>query len=176
MSAKETKQLPAEPGLSAWSPLTSLRHEIDDLFDNFHRGEWLDPMRYAPARLRRQFGGSNPAFMSNMPRLDLIEKENEYKMIADLPGLTEKDINIEVSDDLLKLTGEKKEEREEGDENSDFHVCERRFGSFSRVVRMPEGIDQSKVEATVKNGVLTIRLPKKPEARHPKKTVKVKAV
>ena len=105
----------------------------------------------------------------------MIDKEDEVKLVAELPGLNESDIDVQVTDSTLTLSGEKKEESQEGDKDGDYYVCERRFGSFRRSIRLPEGIDQDEIEARFRNGVLTVRLPKKPEARQPSRKIDVKA-
>ncbi|MBJ3762528.1 Hsp20 family protein [Maribius pontilimi] len=95
----------------AWAPFWSLRNENDGLFDNFF-GDGCGVS--APRRPRSGVAASRP--LATVPTLDVIDKENEVKLIADLPGMTEKDINVEVTDSLLTISGEKHEEIEEGDE------------------------------------------------------------
>lgn len=155
-----------------WAPLWNLREEIDDLFEDFYSGAALGPFR------RRRFGGprhrAGTGFSWSMPKLDVIDKDDEVKICAELPGLAEKDIDVRVTDGTLTLSGEKKEEHEEGDKEGERYVAERRYGSFSRTIAIPEGIDQDKIEAKFKNGVLTVHLPKKPEARKPTKKIEVK--
>lgn len=153
----------------AWSPFWDLREEVENLFDDFASGTAL-----APFRGWRRPGGALSAGAA-LPRLDVIDKENEVKLVAELPGLEDKDIDVQVTDSMLTLSGEKKEETEKGDKEGDYYVCERRFGSFRRSIRLPEGIDQDKIDAHFKNGVLTIHLPKKPEAQTPSRKIKVKA-
>lgn len=156
----------------AWTPFWSLRNEIDDLFDDFFRtgSRWSG---FSPARSR----AAVPELRSLVanPLLDVIDKENEVKLIADLPGLTEQDIDVEVTDSTLTISGEKKEESEEGDEDGERYVSERRFGSFVRRISLPDGIDYDQIDASFKNGVLTVRLPKKPEAQHPARRIEVKS-
>lgn len=151
-------------------PFWTLRNEIEDLFDDFYRTGWGG---WAPYRRR----GRAPAMQSpaSVPTLDVIDKEDAVKLIADLPGLSEKDIDVEVSDKTLTISGEKKEEVEEGDEEGERYVSERRFGRFVRSIALPEGIDQDNIDASFRNGVLTVRLPKKPEAQHPARKIEVRA-
>ncbi|MDU8913377.1 Hsp20/alpha crystallin family protein [Aestuariicoccus sp. MJ-SS9] len=153
-------------GRAGWGPLWSLRDEIDDLFEDFYRG--------GLAPLRRRWKGAMPALGALSPNLDVIDKEDELRITADLPGMAEKDIDIEVTDHNLTISGEKKEEKEEGDKEGDYYLSERRFGSFKRSIALPEGIEHDKIEATFANGVLTIRLPKTAEARQPGRKIEVK--
>lgn len=95
-----------------------------------------------------------------VPSVDVQEGENELKISAELPGMTENDIRVSLAGNRLSISGEKKEEVEEKGANS--YRLERRFGSFERVISLPDGIDDSKIEATYKNGVLEVVVPKAP--------------
>jgi len=142
--------------LSTWRPfrgLTSLREEMDRMWDRFFR-DWP-----APEIAREGW----------MPSVDLSETKDEILVKAEVPGMDPKDIDISLSDDLLTIRGEKKQENEEKEEN--YHRVERTYGSFSRSVRLPVGVQSSKVKANYKDGVLKIALPKSPEAK--KKEVKI---
>ncbi len=153
-----------------WTPFWSLRNEIDGLFDDFFRTGWSG---WSPGLSR----ATAPALHSPaaVPSLDVIDKENEVKLVADLPGLTEQDIDVQVTDSTLTISGKKLEEIEDGDQEGERYVSERRFGSFARRISLPDGIDQDQIDASFKNGVLTVRLPKKPEAQHPARKIEVKA-
>ena len=91
------------------------------------------------------------------PVVDVVEKDKEYEITAELPGLDEKNIEVKLSDDVLTIKGEKKEEKEE--KQKDYYLSERRYGSFQRSFRLPDGVDAEKIEARFKNGVLTLSLP-----------------
>jgi HSP20 family protein len=93
-------------------------------------------------------------------------------MTAELPGLDEKNIEVNLANGVLTIKGQKEEDKVEKKE--DFHLRERRFGSFSRSVRVPDAVDVDKIEADFKNGVLKVTLPKKPEAQKPVKKIEVK--
>ena len=97
------------------------------------------------------------------PVVDVAERENEYEITAELPGMEEKDIELIVSDDVLTIKGERKEEKEE--KNKDYHISERRYGSFQRSFRLPDRVDDNRIDARFKNGLLTVLLPKTAEAR-----------
>ena len=93
-----------------------------------------------------------------MPKINVSETENAYKVMAELPGLEEKDFDVTLEDDILRIKGEKKSESEENKEN--FHRYESSYGSFERVIRLPETVDASACKADFKNGVLTLNIPK----------------
>ena len=101
-----------------------------------------------------------------MPPMDLVETEDQFVLRADLPGLSEEDVNIEVEDNVLTVSGERKAEQAESKEG--YHRIERAFGSFSRSLTLPEGIDADAVTANFDRGVLEVRIPK-PEQRKPRK-------
>ncbi len=101
-----------------------------------------------------------------IPAMDLVEAGDEYVLRADLPGLSEKDVNIEFEDNVLTISGERKSEHEEKKEG--FYRVERSYGSFSRSLTLPEGVDADAVKATFDRGVLEVRIPK-PEVRKPRK-------
>jgi HSP20 family protein len=112
-------------------------------------------------------------FDATFPVADVVEGERDYRVTAELPGLSEKDIEISLAGDTLTVKGEKKEEREEKAESR--YVSERRFGSFQRSFQLPEDADPEKIEAGFKNGVLTITLPKRPGAQVKRRKIEVKA-
>jgi len=97
------------------------------------------------------------------PAIDLIDKKDEVVVRADLPGLSEKDVDLQVQDHTLFLRGQRAEEREEEDE--DYYYAERWEGAFTRSIQLPAGVDTDKVKATYKNGVLEVHIPKTKEAQ-----------
>jgi HSP20 family protein len=101
-----------------------------------------------------------------IPAMDLVEVENEYILRADLPGLSEQDVNIELQDNVLTVSGERKHEREESKEG--YYRVERSSGSFSRTLTLPDGVDPDAIKASFDKGVLEVRVPK-PEQRKPRK-------
>jgi HSP20 family protein len=100
------------------------------------------------------------------PAMDLVETDEHFVLRADLPGLTESDVNIELEDNVLTVSGERNAEHESKGEG--FYRVERAFGSFSRSLTLPKGIDPESVAASFQNGVLEVRVPK-PEQRKPRK-------
>ena len=152
-----------------WRPFESLRREVDRLFEDFGTEFWRSPFRHFETepmfRRELQIG---PA-----PAVDIVEKDNAYEVTADLPGFDEKNIEVKLQNGSLCIKGERRSEKEEKKE--DFHLTEREFGSFERRFTLPEGVDADKIEASLKKGVLTVSLPKKPEAQKPAKKIEVKA-
>ena len=101
-----------------------------------------------------------------VPAFDITEGEKEYTVIAELPGMDEKDLNVTFTDGILTVKGEKKQESE--DKGETYHRIERRYGSFQRSFRIPDHIQADKIEATYKDGVLKLTIPKSEESE-PKK-------
>lgn len=100
------------------------------------------------------------------PAVEVVESDDEIELTAEMPGLTRDDVQIEVEDDVLRIHGEKKEEFEhEEDKDGKVRVSERRYGSFSRSFGLPASVDADAIEAEMKNGMLTVRLPKTEVAR-----------
>ncbi|WP_342242201.1 Hsp20/alpha crystallin family protein [Inquilinus sp. OTU3971] len=167
------KTEPATPApASGWDPFQSLRQEIDQVFDSFvRRGLRIFPFG-------RTMFGSEPIWSRGMiqgiaPAVDIAEKDKEYKLTAELPGLDERHIEVKLSNGVLTIKGEKSEEKEEREK--DYQLCERRYGAFQRSFTLPDNIDAAKIAASFKNGVLTISLPKTAEALKSEKTIDVKA-
>jgi HSP20 family protein len=94
------------------------------------------------------------------PRMDVRENEDEILIETDLPGVSEKDIEVRLDDDVLTIRGERKTERREDKDN--YHVMERSMGAFQRSMRLPFHVDPAQVKASFENGVLAVRLPKTP--------------
>jgi HSP20 family protein len=133
------------------SNLATLHNEVDDLFDSFFRG------------LDRPFAGYRL-----WPAIDLAEDENSITVRAEVPGCNAEDIDISVYGNTLTISGEKKHSEEKKEE--DYYHMESSYGSFRRELTLPTDVDSEKIDATCKNGVLSIKLPKTAKA----KAVKVK--
>ncbi|ATQ68678.1 MULTISPECIES: Hsp20/alpha crystallin family protein [Methylosinus] len=155
------------PALFDWHPFETLRRQIDRLFED------APFPRNAPSELE-PFGRFSLGWAST-PAVDLIEKDKEYQVTAELPGLDEKNVEVKLQNGSLVISGEKKEEREEKDKDKGYFLSERRFGSFRRAFRLPEDVDKEKIAATFAKGVLTVRLPKSATAQKPEKVISVKA-
>jgi HSP20 family protein len=101
-----------------------------------------------------------------VPPIDLVEAEDHFVLKADLPGLAESDVNIEVQDGTLTISGERKAEHEQREKG--WYRIERSFGSFNRSLTLPDGVDPDRIEASFNHGVLEVRIPK-PEERKPRR-------
>ena len=134
--------------LVRWDPireLDSLQGDMNRLFDRFFEGRGTN-------------GGRRW-----IPAMDLLETEDHLVLRGDLPGLTEEDVDIEIKDNVLTVSGERKAESEEKSEG--FYRVERSFGSFSRSLTLPQGVSAEKVDAKFDNGVLEVRIPKPEESK-----------
>ncbi len=107
------------------------------------------------------------------PKVDVKEEDKEIIVSAELPGMDQKDIDVTVTNDSVRIAGEKKHEKEE--EEKGFYRHETFCGSFDRVIELPAEVDESKAEAEFSKGVLTIRLPKSEEAQAKRKKIKIKS-
>ena len=147
-----------------WEPLTSLRNEIDHLFDDFQNGWPFSGLRdRMPSLLKMP-----------TPAVDVTDREKDVQIKAELPGMDEDDVEVELSGKFLTISGKKEEEREEGEKGSNYYLSERHYGSFSRSIAVPDGIDGDKVEASFNKGVLTVTLPKTPETQRKTKKIAIK--
>lgn len=159
-------------GLAAWQPIDTLRGEIDRIFEDFSRGFW-------PAGFGRRFFDLEPALRREAmpgymaPAVDVAEHDKEYLITAELPGLDDKNVELSVVDDVLTVKGEKHEEKEDKDKN--YYMSERRYGSFRRSFQLPTDVDQNQIEASFQKGVLTVTLPKTPEAQKKQKKIEIKS-
>jgi len=167
----EAKAPARETAPQAWRPFEGLRHEIDRLFEDYDRDFWRAPFR-RPIFAGEPFWRREHAWGA-APAVDIVEKDKAYEITAELPGMDEKNIEVKLADGGLTIKGEKKEEKEE--KKKGYYLHERSFGAFERYFAVPEGVDADKVEASFKKGVLTVTLPKKPEAIKPEKKIEVKA-
>ncbi len=166
----ENRNVEPASALQVRQPFESLRREVDRLFEDFDRGLWRSPFRSAFAL--EPFWRSEQAWPA-APAVDIAESDQAYEITADLPGMSEKDIEVKLANGGLIIKGQKPEEKEE--KKKDYCLHERRFGSFERSFRVPEGVETDKIEAGFKNGVLTVTLPKTAEAQKAEKKVAVKA-
>jgi HSP20 family protein len=142
--------------LIRWEPvreLNTIQNEMNRLFNTFF--EAPTPGNGGSTQLRRW-----------LPAMDLVETEADFVLRADLPGLSEEDVKIELDDNVLTISGERKAEHEQRKEG--YYRVERASGSFSRSLTLPEGVDPESVTANFDRGVLEVRIPK-PEQRKPRK-------
>jgi HSP20 family protein len=135
--------------LVRWDPireLDSLQGDMNRLFDRFFEG------RVANGTARRW-----------IPAMDLVETEDHLVLRGDLPGMSEDDIDIEIKDNVLTVSGERKAESEEKGEG--YHRVERAFGGFSRSLTLPQGVDADQIKAEFDKGVLQVTIPKPADAK-----------
>jgi HSP20 family protein len=99
------------------------------------------------------------------PAADVVETENEIRVVAEMPGIDAGDLNVDIENNVLTISGEKQERRTEGDENSTWHLTERRYGQFSRSFVLPRDVDAESIRADFDKGVLTVTIPKSERAR-----------
>ncbi len=134
--------------------LTTLHGEINSLFDR------------ALARI--------PGLALGMDgfNIDVVDEDKEIHVKAELPGVSEEDISLRLSDNILIIQGEKKQEKQL--ENKEYYLMERRYGTFTRSIALPFNVESDKVEAEMDHGVITVRIPKSPEVLQRAKEIKLK--
>lgn len=145
-------------------PFTAMRRDVDRVFDDMWKGFG------GGAGLPAAFGSG-----ASTPRIDVKETAAGIEVSAELPGVDEKDIEVELQDDVLTIRGEKKVEKEEGDKEKGYHVMERSYGSFARSIALPYGADPDKVSADFAKGVLKVLVPRPAEVAAKTRKIEVKA-
>jgi len=140
---------------SVASPFMSLQCEIDRLFEDFSRG--------FPT-----IAGNGATAL--MPSMDVTETDKEIEITAELPGLEEKDVQVNIADNILTIRGEKKVEKEQKDKN--YRLVERSYGSFERTLELPEGVNADAIKANISKGLLKVTVPKPAPAQAKKIEVK----
>ena len=125
-----------------------MRDDMDRLFNMF---------------MSRPYDSEDVAEVDWAPSVDITENENGFLVKAELPGMNKDDIKITLQDNVLTIRGEKKEEKEIKDKSA--HLCERKYGKFVRSFRLPSAVDNKKIDADFKDGVLNLNLPKAEEAK-----------
>ncbi len=151
------------------------RHESEPERTLARRREW-DPfdltrglLAWDPfEEMRRMLA---PTEMGYLPSFDVKETKDAYLFKADLPGVDEKDLDLSLTGNRRTVSGKREEEHKEKEEEGHYFAYERKYGSFSRSFTLPEGVDLEGVSADLKNGELTIRIPKRPEVQSKKITL-----
>ncbi|MDR3615814.1 MAG: Hsp20/alpha crystallin family protein [Candidatus Obscuribacterales bacterium] len=149
-------------------PLYSLQREMNRIFDDFFRSPTWESLDQLPNFANEKFWGDVT------PRVDMTETDKELLVKVELPGMTEKDVEISINRDLLTISGEKKQEKEDSEKGC--YRMERQFGSFTRTIPLPYEIEMDKSEAIYKNGVLSIKMPRSVEQHRAAKSIPVKSV
>jgi HSP20 family protein len=160
MAKSEITKSPETTPARSRDVFSAMRDEMDRVFERFEHGwpRW-------PALFRRE-----GAF--TVPELDVRENTTAIVVEVELPGVNEKDITVALANGMLTIKGEKKHEKEEKSEN--YYVAERSFGSFERSIRLPDTIDENKVDAKFDKGVLKVTATKKPEAVKVERKIEIK--
>jgi HSP20 family protein len=141
-------------------PFNRLRSELDRMFDDVSLRSLGSDIS------RRLHGFADPA-------IEFKDQGKEYQLIAEVPGMKADEIQVKVSEGMLRLSGERKEQHERKEEG--FLFSERRYGHFERAIQLPTGVDEDKISATANDGLLTIHLPKTEEARAREKMIPVQS-
>ena len=163
--AKEVKE--TKPAVRQRTELAPWRFsDVEKMFEAWFEDFWSRPF---PRMWRPGFGRLRGISLE-APALDVYEQKDDVIVKAEIPGLTKDEIDISMKGNTLTIRGEKKKEEEVKEE--DYYRCERTYGAFSRSIELPVAVQTDKVNASFKNGVLEIRLPKTEEAK--KSVVKVK--
>jgi HSP20 family protein len=146
--------------LVRWRPnmgMPTIHDEMERVFDNFFG---LDRKRTELERF------------DWTPRVNVVEHEDRFEITAEIPGMNKEDVQIELHDNLMTIKGEKQYEKEEKESN--YHICERSYGTFQRSFALPQNVKDDNIEAEYNNGVLTVNLPKKEPAKPKEIKVKIK--
>lgn len=128
-------------------------------------------------RMNRMFGDWDQDELTYgwVPSVNVEEREDEILLTAELPGMAEDDVDVELENNVLTISGKKHEEKEEGEKGGKFHLVERTFGSFRRSFTLPRTVDAESIEARYEDGLLTVHMPKAAEAKSRKIKVSQKA-
>jgi HSP20 family protein len=151
--ATETKQGSQVQKASPASEVSAY-DDMERLFDNFFRRGWMRPWRGEWPAL----GEFNRAFESRLPRVDVIDRDGEVVVKAELPGVDKKDIDVSMTEDAVTIKGSTR--HEEKQEKGDYYRCEISRGEFSRTVALPAAVDTAKAKADFKDGMLELVIPK----------------
>ena len=128
--------------LVKWTPRpTSILNDMDKMISNVFENDWNFPVR---------------SKTNWSPPVDVKETDDSFTLTADIPGLTKKGVNVNVSDGIVSISGERKFENEK--ENDNYHYRERQYGSFLRTFNLPETVNEEEITANFKNGILSISL------------------
>lgn len=166
----QAAETPETAGKEGAHRFEMLRREVDRLFDEFGPSNWRLPFRRG---LSFELPGPRREHFPHTPAIDMVETPDGYTLTVEVPGLTEKDVEVKMSGHHLSIRGEKTEEKVE--ETDTYYMSERSYGSFHRSFRLPEGADESGITAEMAKGVLKVIVPKTADAKKGEKTIKIKA-
>ncbi|MCK5090523.1 MAG: Hsp20/alpha crystallin family protein [Hyphomicrobiaceae bacterium] len=160
MSEIEVSKAKREPATGPKDIFSAMRDEMNRVLERFEGGKsfWSTPVsRWVSDKI--------------VPELDVRETDTAIIVEAELPGVDEKDISVTVANGYLTIKGEKRSESEQSEES--YYVAERSFGSFERSLRLPDSVDESKIEASFDRGVLKVMAPKSAEAQKPERKIPI---
>lgn len=140
----------------------------DQWFDRQINSVW----GFSPSRLVERTSNQAPLLGSFTPAINVSETENELLITAELPGMEQKDIELTVENGTLRIKGEKRQETE--DKIHNYYRVERSYGTFQRNISLPTYVDEEKIDASFKNGVLTLTLPKRPELQPQSRKIEIR--
>ena len=157
MTKSETRQPTRQPRSSALSPFD----EMDRLFDNFFKQGWLQPRQWQWP----EWAELNAPFEGRTPKVDLVERDNEIEVTAELPGVKKDDLDISLTNNSLTIKATTEQEKE--DKEGEFHRREISRGSFVRTLALPADVDREQAKAKFEDGLLKLTVPKmQPAKRH----------
>ncbi|MBI1171383.1 Hsp20 family protein [bacterium] len=161
---------PAATGAVAgpeWEPFRALRRQMDRWMADFDGPDFRFGL---PRKMMMPQLWPEPGI--TVPPVDLVERDDGYELQVELPGLTEKQVEVKLSDGVMTIKGEKSAERVE--DQADFHLRERSYGAFQRSFRVPSGVEGDKIQASFENGVLKVSLPKSAATQQTARKIEVK--
>ena len=144
-----------------YEPFHDFQRQMNRLFDDF----------FTDFPLALRWGENRLAAMGFSPRVDVSETDKEVRISAELPGMEEKDLSVEIDETSVTLRGERKEEKE--DKGKNWYTREQSYGAFHRVIPLPASVDGGKASANFKKGVLTVTAPKRVEEQARRKSIKI---
>jgi HSP20 family protein len=152
---KKAEEVPVEQALPtrALSPFEEMEERMERLFEDFIPRGWMYPFHWGQP-MRREF----PRFEMKMPKVDIIDRDNEVVLKAEIPGVNKEDLKVSVDEGTVTISG--KTSHEEKEEKGDYYRSEIRRGSFIRTVVLPRGVDGAKAKANFKDGILELTMPK----------------
>ena len=167
MADKKGKEKESKQEVQKVEPARALSpfEEMDKFFESHFPSGWLRPFQWP----RMSWGEVAAPFEGKMPNVDVIDRENEVIVKAELPGVDKKDIDVSVSKNTVTIKG--KTSHEEKEEKGDYYRCEISRGAYTRTLPLPADVDEEKAKANIKDGILELTLPKIEKAK--RKTIKV---
>lgn len=155
MKKSDVAVKPSTKGSGALHPF----EEMDRMFENFMARNWLRPSRWDLPTLE----GFRMPFEGKVPRVDVIDREKEVVVRAEIPGVDKKDLDVSMTDNTVTIKGTTKHEKE--DKGDDYYRSEISKGSFCRTVSLPDNVDSGKTKASFADGVLELTVPKSKESK-----------